>query len=95
MAVSKKLNTLLFLAIATLFNVVVIFVVFIAGFILLGRFVLPVVSAIIGQILLIVLFCSSLVIGYIVYSRMLKWVISRYDANKFIEPLFKRKNTPR
>lgn len=95
MAINKKLHTLLFLAVATLFNVVVIFIVFVVGFVLLGQLVLPVVSATIGQILLIVLFCASLVVGYVVYSRMLKWVVNRYDTSKFMEPLFKNQNSKR
>ena len=90
-----KLNTILFLAAATLFNVVIIFVVFIIGFILLGQFILPVVSAGLGQILLIVLFCAALVAGYIVYSKTLKWINARYNTEKFLEPLFKPKHKQR
>lgn len=87
----KRLNTLLFLAVATLFNVVIIFTVFIVGFILLGQFILPLVSAGFGQALLIVLFCGSLVVGYVIYSKTLKWIHDKYDTSKFLEPIFKTK----
>ena len=89
---NKKINTLLFLIIATIFNVVVIFIIFIVGFILLGQFILPLVSAGVGQLLLIVLFCGALIAGYFIYSRTLRWINRRYDTTKFLAPLFKPRN---
>jgi len=88
---NKKLTTLLFLVVATLFNIVIIVVLFIVGFVLLGQFVLPVVSAPVGQILLIVLFCGVVVAGYIIYSKTLRWMQKRYNTDKFLTPIFKPK----
>lgn len=74
-----------------MFNVVVIFTVFIVGFILLGQFVLPVVPALMGQIMLVLLFCVAMVVGYLIYTKTLKWAMRKRNMGRFIEPLFKRK----
>ena len=88
---NKKVNTVLFLLAATLFNIFIIFTIFFIGFVLLGQFLLPIVPSPIGQLLLIVLFCGSLALGYVIYNKTLRWINHRFDTKKFIEPIFNRK----
>ena len=89
---NKRVNTVLFLLIATLFNILVIFVIFLVGFVLLGQFILPIVSPQVGQILLIVLFCGSLALGYVIYNKTLKWFQQRYKTTEALEPIFRKKD---
>ena len=88
---NRTLNTVLFLVGATLFNIIIILIIFVVGFALIGQFVLPHIGLVAGQIALIVLFCASLAGGYAIYNRVVRWLTNRYALDNYLEPIFRRK----
>ena len=88
---NKKVNTVLFLLGATVFNLLVIVIV--------GLILLKLVSMIFGTIensavgifLLMVVFVGSIAASFFIYGRVVKWLQRRIDMEKYFMPLFRRK----
>ena len=85
----KKRNTALFILIATVINVVLMTVFMLIGWILLNVAIgKEWISAESGQIWLLFVFIGSIILGWFVYSRMIKWYTKRVDVNDKFAPLF-------
>ena len=88
---NRKVNTILFLLAATLFNIIIIVLIFVVGFALLGQFVLPYLGVVLRQLILIVLFCGSLIASYLIYNKSVRWLTTRYSLENYLEPIFRLK----
>ena len=86
----KKGNTILFMVIATIVNIVLMTVFMLIGYILLVRFADP-DNPEAGHVWLIVIFIASIILAWFVYSRMIKWYTKRVDVNEKFAPII----TPR
>ena len=86
---SKKTNTVLFILIATVFNVVVTIVSFVLLLLLYGRLLAPRLPQQVAAWGLPVIFVGSIVIGFVVYRAVLKTLMKRIDMEKNFDPLFK------
>jgi hypothetical protein len=84
---SKNAKLALFFLGATVFNIVLM-IALIAVFFLLAR-VVPVDS--IRVIIILVGFMASIVITFLVYGRVMKWVTVKLELEKNIPQLFKKK----
>lgn len=88
---NKRLNTVLFVVGATIFNLFSMAVIFIALFMLYARFVGPSLSPRMNQFLTLWLFFGSVALAYWVYSRIVRWAEQRIDFHRYLEPIFARK----
>jgi hypothetical protein len=87
---NKKANTVLFLLGATVFNLLVMFVL-IALFLVL-------ISAVFGgnqnptlmSILMVVVFIGSIAASFFIYGRLVKWLSRKIDMEKYFMPLFRK-----
>jgi membrane protein YdbS with pleckstrin-like domain len=79
---------------ATIVNVIVMFAIFLALFVLLGRFVAPHFSPGVNQILLLVVFIGAMVLTYFLYHRVMRYLASKYDLEKYFEPIFRKSRKP-
>ncbi len=86
----KKANTAIFVAVATVVNVVIMLLLMIIGYILLARFGNP-DNVTAAQIWLVVIFLGSIGISWFIYSRLVKWYMKKVDVDKNFAPLI----TPR
>ena len=86
----KKRNTAVFILIATIVNLILMTVFMLVGYILLVRFADPEKPQA-AQIWLIIIFIGSVILAWLIYSRMIKWYTKRVDVNEKFAPLI----TPR
>ena len=85
---NKKVNTLLFILGATLFNVLIVIISFLLLIILLNRF-LP---EDLRSWAFTFSFIPSIVISFLVYRAVLKFLMTKIKMEKYFDPIFAGKN---
>jgi hypothetical protein len=92
---NKKVNTLLFILGATVFNILVT----IAGFVILTflyvRFLMVLIPEANRPWGFTLIFLAAIVISFLVYRWLLKYLLKKVDVEKYFDPLFVRKNIKR
>jgi len=88
---NKKLNTILFILGATLFNVIIAVISFILLLILFGRFVAPILSESAMSWSFSLLFLAAIAVSIFVYRIVLKKLLTKVEVEKYFDPLFVRK----
>jgi hypothetical protein len=88
---NKKLNTVLFLIGATIFNLLLLFVLIVLSLLLISVLARGRLSGSIMSILLIVVFLGSMVGSFLIYNQVIKFVSRKIDMEKYFLPLFKRR----
>ena len=89
---NKKVNTILFILGATLFNTIVAVISFIILIILYGKFIFPRIpeSGYGWAVSLILL--ASITVSIFVYRIVLKYFINKINVEKYFDPLFVKSN---
>ena len=87
---NKKLNTVLFLLGATALNLLIMLILVIA----LGAAAYLVtrnmeVNGVVSVITVVVILFGSIGGTFFIYNRLIKWVINKWDLEKYIEPVFR------
>jgi hypothetical protein len=88
---NKKFNTLLFVLVATLFNIIVAVTSFILLLIVYARFIFPLIPAAVQPWSFSILFLGSIAVSIFVYRIVLKVLIEKIDIEKYFDPIFTRK----
>jgi hypothetical protein len=88
---NRKLNTLLFIAGATVLNIVLTGGFFLIFFLLYVRLLAPRLPEGGGVWGFPVVFVLALVLAFFVYRLLIKIVFSRVRAEKYFDPVFKSK----
>jgi hypothetical protein len=88
---NKKLNTALFLIGATVFNLLLLFVLILLALMLISALSRGRLSGNVMSILLIVVFLGSMVGSFLIYNRVIKFVSRKIDMEKYFLPLFRRR----
>jgi len=88
---NKKVNTLLFILGATLFNVIVAVISFVILFLLYAKFLFPIVSESGNSWAFSLLFLAAIVVSIVVYRIVLKHLLNKFDVEQYFDPLFVRK----
>jgi len=88
---NKKLNTLLFILGATLFNIVVALLGFVVLVILYARFLVELVPESGQQWGFTLIFLISIAISFLVYRAVIKYLVNKIDIEKYFDPIFIRK----
>lgn len=90
---NKKLNTVLFILAGTVVNVVL--AVFCIGILLLVvRLAAPLLNNEIAALVPFA-FIGGIVFAMIIYQRLTKWVIVKFDMTEKLDPLFSSKRSNR
>jgi len=89
---NKKVNTLLFVLAATLFNIIVAVVSFILLLLLYAKFINPIVPEGALSWAFTLIFLASIAISIFVYRFALKYFLTKVDMEKLFDPIFVRKN---
>jgi uncharacterized membrane protein YdbT with pleckstrin-like domain len=90
---SKKTNTIWFMLVATVLNILLMMILFVICFILITRFVNPDSSLV--PLWLGLTFLVSIGGSFWVYSRLIKWMNTKYNLEENLSPLFSRKRQNR
>ena len=88
---NKKVNTVLFVLGATVFNLLIWAIVGALSIILISVIFKGPLNSYVGVILMIVVFVGSIAASFFIYSRLVKWLYRKIDMDKYFIPLFRRK----
>lgn len=89
---NKKVNTLLFMLAGTVVNIVLMLGLFIL-FLFLGNLVLtPETDSSIKLLVFLMIIGLSVVGSFLIYSRIVKFVTTRWNLEQIMHPIFSRRN---
>jgi len=92
---NKKVNTLLFIVGATIFNILIVVLCFIALTALYLNFLMPSIPEESRSWGFALIFLASIVLSFFLYRLILKYLMKKVDVEKYFDPLFARKNFKR
>ena len=93
---SKKTNSVVFMLLATVVNLVLLLALFIIGFVvicILGA-TFPGLHAA-HPVLILLVFAVAIFGSFFIYSRLVKWVSAKYDLESKLDPIFTPKRNRR
>ena len=85
---SKKTNTLLFILVATLFNVIVTVSSFLIFLIIYSKFLFSRLPEGMSSWIMPLLFIGSIVISFLVYRFVIKIIMKKINMEKYFDPVF-------
>jgi hypothetical protein len=88
---NKNLKLVLFLLGATVFNIVLMFVFIIAIFLIASRLMGDNPNPVVFQVVLFVGFIASIVLTFLIYGKVMKWLQAKYNLEQHFPQLFKKK----
>ena len=88
---NKKFNTLLFVLGATLINILLMIILFLAAFVVYGLLLAPRLPAGANAVIVVVLFIVSIVGTYFIYHKLVTLMSKKVEFEKYFDPLFKPK----
>lgn len=88
---NKKANTVLFLLGATVFNLLIMFLLIVLFLVLISALFRDSLNPNVFSVLMIVIFIGSIAASFFIYGRLVKWLSRKIDMEKYFLPLFRRK----
>ena len=88
---NKKVNTVLFLLGATVFNLLIMFILIVLFLLLIAAVFKESLNPNVLSIVMILVFVGSIAASFFIYSRVVKWLNRKIDMDKYFMPLFRRK----
>jgi len=88
---NKKLNTALFLIGATIFNLLLLFLLIVALMALISALFRGRLGPGAMSVLLVVVFLASMVGSFLIYNQVVKLISRKIDMEKYFLPLFRRR----
>ena len=89
---NKKVNTLLFILCATLFNIFIVLLSCVILMFLYFKFLIALVPGADSYWGFALIFLASIAISFVVYRLILKYLLKKIDVEKYFDPLFVRRN---
>jgi hypothetical protein len=89
---NKKVNTLLFILGATLFNILVTILSFLALLVIYAKVFIPFLPESAHMWSFPLIFLISLAVAFIVYRYMLRFLMKKIEMETYFDPLFVRKH---
>jgi len=89
---SKKLNTVLFILGATVFNVLIVIICFLLLMFIYVKLLYNLIPEQYSSWGFTIIFIASLAVSFIVYRFALKFLLKKIDVEKYFDPIFARRN---
>jgi len=89
---NKKLNTVLFILGATLFNVIVVIISFLLFTLLYVNLLINLIPEQSRSWGFSLIFLASIAVSFIVYRYLMKYLLKKVDVERYFDPIFVRKN---
>lgn len=89
---SKKTNSLVFMLVATLLNLVLLVIFFIIGMVLISLFANAYPDSSMIPVLMVVVFLAAIAGSFLIYSKIVKWANKKYSLEDKLDPIFGGKN---
>ena len=93
---SKKTNSVVFMLVATLVNLLLMVAFFIVGFVIVGLLVayIPSLADATG-VMAILVFALAIFGSFFIYNKLVKWAMVRFNLEDKLDPLFSSKRNKR
>ncbi len=93
---SKKTNSLVFMLLATVVNLILMVVLFIVGFVIIGILLTkyPALESAMFVLTLLV-FVFAIFGSFFIYSRVVKWATNKFSLEDKLDPIFTPKRNRR
>lgn len=91
---SKKTNTVWFMLVATIVNLLLLVLFFVIGFKIISLYLNVNPESTIAPLLIGLVFLGSIVLSFLVYSKLVKFVVNKYKLEDKMDPLFGGKKRP-
>jgi membrane protein implicated in regulation of membrane protease activity len=91
---NKKVNTMLFILGATLFNILVTVLCFVLLLILYAKLLMPLLPEGSPIWALPILFVASIIVSFIAYRFVLQLLVKRIQLDKYFEPIIGNRPPP-
>lgn len=88
---NKKLNTFFFLLVGTVLNIGIMLLLLVLFLYLIGLFFTSETSSQVVSALSLGAIMLSVVATYLIYSRIIKIINKKWNLEKYIAPIFKKK----
>jgi len=88
---SKKTNTLIFVLVATLFNILVTVISFVILLIIYSKFLFSLIPESMSPWIMPILFIASITSSFLVYRLAMKIFMKKINVEKHFDPIFGRK----
>ena len=85
----KKTNTVIFVLVATVFNIIVTVLSFLLLLLIFSKFLYPLMPESSVAWVLPVIFLVSIVVSFFVYRFVVKILIKKMGIDKYLSPVFK------
>ena len=93
MKMSKKTNTLIFILLGTIFNIIITMSFFLVFLIIYSKFLYGRLNDSAAAWVLPVFFVSAIVVSFLVYRLAIKILIKKVDMEKYFDPVFGHKSS--
>lgn len=87
---NKKVNTLLFVLGATVFNIIMMVLILAVGLAVISAFAGENINPGTAQILFLLLFVASIAGAFFIYHRAVRLLSNKIDMEKYFHPIFTR-----
>ena len=88
---NKKVNTVLFVLGATVFNLLIMLILIVLFLVLISVVFRESLNPNVFSILMIVVFVGSIAASFFIYSRVVKLLYKKIDMDKYFMPLRRKK----
>ena len=88
---NKKVNTILFILGATLFNILTVIISFVVLMLLYYKFIMVLLPETIRSWSFALIFLASIVVSFVIYRYLLRFLLKKIEIEKYFDPLFARK----
>lgn len=89
---NKKLNTVLFLLAASIYNIIVMIAIIVISLFAVSKFIPETLSPGLASGIFIFIFILGIAGSFFIYHRTVKYIAGKVDMNKYFTPLIKSKN---
>lgn len=88
---NKKANSVIFMIVATVVNIVLMAVFFLVGLVVLNLLASAFPDTALIPALILIVFVAAIALSFLAYSKMVKWAMRRFDLEEKMDPIFSSK----
>lgn len=88
---NKKVNTVLFILGAAIFNILTMLLILLLCLFLMGLLLSESARESVGQFLFILVFFVAIGGSFFIYNRLIKYMSRKFDLDKYFQPIFRRR----
>lgn len=85
---NKKTNSVIFMVVATLVNVLLLVLYFTLGIVLMALFAQLFPESGLLPILMLIVFILAIALSFLTYSKLVKWAVAKFSLEDKMDPIF-------